>query len=313
MRHFKAEWETFHIIPIESGRGCPYGCEFCTVTGFFGDSIRFRTNQSIVDEMLRLKERGARTAGQDRRLLRGRQFRHQREAHQVAAARHHRRRRATLLGGTDQRQPAARRGTAGPDRGVRRQVDLHRHGVARPGQSGQRQQELQQAGGIRGRAAGRWRDATSTPSRRSSSAWINDTPGVAERTLAQMREWPPVLPVFGQITPFPATPLYDRLAKEGRLTRPKHWLEFAPFRMAHTPMKMIHSRGAERGAVRVDELLQSGGDEIWRSIRLPMSRCRTRSAICVAILLPRNLFPAEGNVAVVEADRAESEFSVAHC
>jgi hypothetical protein len=53
-----------------------------------------------------------------------------------------------------------------------------------------------------------------------------------------MREWPPVLPVFGQITPFPATPLYDRLAREGRLTRPKHWLEFAPFRMAHTPLKM---------------------------------------------------------------------------
>jgi hypothetical protein len=66
----------------------------------------------------------------------------------------------------------------------------------------------------------------------------NDSAGVAERTLAQMREWPPVLPVFGQITPFPATPLYDRLLKEGRLTRPKHWLEFAPFRMAHTPLKM---------------------------------------------------------------------------
>jgi hypothetical protein len=46
------------------------------------------------------------------------------------------------------------------------------------------------------------------------------------------------LPVFGQITPFPATPLYDRLLKEGRLTRPKHWLEFAPFQMAHTPRNM---------------------------------------------------------------------------
>jgi len=23
-------WGTFRIIPIESGRGCPYGCEFCT-------------------------------------------------------------------------------------------------------------------------------------------------------------------------------------------------------------------------------------------------------------------------------------------
>jgi Domain of unknown function (DUF4070) len=61
---------------------------------------------------------------------------------------------------------------------------------------------------------------------------------VSERTLAEMRQWPPVLPVFGQITPFPATPLYDRLLKEGRLTRPKHWLEFAPFRMAHTPLNM---------------------------------------------------------------------------
>jgi radical SAM superfamily enzyme YgiQ (UPF0313 family) len=64
----------------------------------------------------------------------------------------------------------------------------------------------------------------------------HDTTGVAERTLAQIRQWPPVLPVFGQITPFPATPLYDRLEKEGRLTRPKHWLDFSPFKMAHTPL-----------------------------------------------------------------------------
>jgi radical SAM superfamily enzyme YgiQ (UPF0313 family) len=66
----------------------------------------------------------------------------------------------------------------------------------------------------------------------------NDTVGVAERTLSQVRNWPPGLPVFGQITPFPATPLYDRLEKEGRLTRPKHWMDFAPFQMAHTPEKM---------------------------------------------------------------------------
>ncbi|MEI9975589.1 MAG: cobalamin-dependent protein [Ignavibacteriota bacterium] len=64
MRHYGYRWETFHIIPIESGRGCPYGCEFCTVTGFFGDSIRFRTNRSIVDEMLKIKERVRETRGQ---------------------------------------------------------------------------------------------------------------------------------------------------------------------------------------------------------------------------------------------------------
>jgi hypothetical protein len=44
--------------------------------------------------------------------------------------------------------------------------------------------------------------------------------------------------VFGQLTPFPATPLYDRLKKTGRLERPKHWLDFAPFVMAHKPAKM---------------------------------------------------------------------------
>jgi radical SAM superfamily enzyme YgiQ (UPF0313 family) len=48
-------WGTFRIIPMESGRGCPYGCEFCTVTGFFGASIRFRTNESVVNELLLLK------------------------------------------------------------------------------------------------------------------------------------------------------------------------------------------------------------------------------------------------------------------
>ena len=41
----------------------------------------------------------------------------------------------------------------------------------------------------------------------------HDTVGVAQRTLAQVRQWPPVLPVFGQITPFPATPLYTRLER----------------------------------------------------------------------------------------------------
>jgi radical SAM superfamily enzyme YgiQ (UPF0313 family) len=66
----------------------------------------------------------------------------------------------------------------------------------------------------------------------------NDTYGVAERTLAQVRNWPPGLPIFGLLTPLPATPLYKRLEASGRLTRPKHWREFVPFAMAHAPLKM---------------------------------------------------------------------------
>src|ERR1035438_6037160 len=57
-------WGTFRIVPVQSGRGSPYGCEFCTVTGFFGDSIRFRTNESVVNELLLLKARARKERGQ---------------------------------------------------------------------------------------------------------------------------------------------------------------------------------------------------------------------------------------------------------
>src|SRR6266446_3464779 len=67
---------------------------------------------------------------------------------------------------------------------------------------------------------------------------FNLVPKRAKRTLQQVRTWPAGLPIFGLLTPLPATPLYKRLEAAGRLTRPKHWQEFIPFAMAHTPLKM---------------------------------------------------------------------------
>jgi hypothetical protein len=103
----------------------------------------------------------------------------------------------------------------------------------------------------------------------------NDTAGVAERTVREIESWPPGLPVFGQLTPFPATPLYERLEKAGRLARPKHWLDFAPFVMAHAPLKMTieearaetrraweHSYSPERNAEAVAAI--SGHDLQYR-------------------------------------------------
>src|SRR4029453_12789017 len=57
LRRFTKNWESLYVVPIESGRGCPYGCDFCTVTGFFGDSIRYRSNERIVNKILPLKRR----------------------------------------------------------------------------------------------------------------------------------------------------------------------------------------------------------------------------------------------------------------
>src|SRR5437763_6066990 len=64
LQQYGSGWRSIHLIPIESGRGCPYGCEFCTVTGFFGDSIRFRSNESVVEEMLRLKRHARKNRSQ---------------------------------------------------------------------------------------------------------------------------------------------------------------------------------------------------------------------------------------------------------
>jgi hypothetical protein len=97
----------------------------------------------------------------------------------------------------------------------------------------------------------------------------NDTAGVADRILRQIELWPPGLPVFSALTPLPGTPLYTRLETEGRLTRPKHWLDFAPFKLAHSPSRITETeaqkeidkawRGSyspERNEKVVDELLQ---------------------------------------------------------
>jgi radical SAM superfamily enzyme YgiQ (UPF0313 family) len=237
MRHYRAEWETFHIIPIESGRGCPYGCEFCTVTGFFGDSIRFRTNESIVSEMLKLKERAKSTRGKiavffvddnfainvkrTKSLLRdiiaaGAQLSW---VAQISA---------NLLRDPELLDLIAASGGKWIFIGME---SLDVANLASVNKSFNKPSEY--ANVLRALAARNVYAITSF-----IFGLDNDTAGVASRTLEQMREWPPVLPVFGQITPFPATPLYDRLVKEGRLTRPKHWLEFAPFQMAHTPLKM---------------------------------------------------------------------------
>jgi radical SAM superfamily enzyme YgiQ (UPF0313 family) len=237
LKHLPGGWETFHLIPIETGRGCPYGCEFCTVTGFFGDSIRFRTNESVVDELLRLKARARRERGQvavffidDNLAINIRRTKSllrdiiaaEAQMNWVAQI------SANLLRDEELVDLIAESGGKWVFIGMEsidpvNLADVNK-GFNKPGEYA----------AVLDRLARRNVYAITS----FIFGMDNDTPGVAERTLRQIRDWPPGLPVFGQLTPFPATPLYDRLEKAGRLTRPKHWMDFAPFEMAHTPLKM---------------------------------------------------------------------------
>jgi len=227
-------WSSLYVVPMESGRGCPYGCDFCTVTGFFGDSIRFRTNESVVDEILRLKARAKRENGKIGVFFIDDNF-----AINVKRAKSLLREmiaRGAQIPWVGQisinllrdeelldliSESGGRWIFIGLESIDKANLDAVNKGFNKPAEYA----------GILQKLADRGLYAITS----FIFGMDGDTPGVAARTLETMDTWPPGLPVFGLMTPYPATPLYDRLLGEGRLTRPEHWLDFKPFRMAYTP------------------------------------------------------------------------------
>jgi radical SAM superfamily enzyme YgiQ (UPF0313 family) len=41
----------YQIVPVQTSRGCPFNCEFCSVTGMFGKRLRYRSTENIIKEL----------------------------------------------------------------------------------------------------------------------------------------------------------------------------------------------------------------------------------------------------------------------
>jgi len=52
--HLCASIHRGHSLPVEAGRGCPFGCTFCSTSRFFGRRFRMRSPGRIVEEMVSL-------------------------------------------------------------------------------------------------------------------------------------------------------------------------------------------------------------------------------------------------------------------
>src|SRR5215207_3669808 len=204
-------WGQFHVVPLETGRGCPYGCEFCTVTGFFGDSIRFRSNESVVDELLRLKARARRERGQiavffidDNLAINTKRTKSLLRDIIAAGAQVPwiAQISANLLRDEELVDLIAQSG------GKWIFIGMESIDPANMADVNKNFSKPSEYGAVLERLAQRHIYAITS----FIFGMDNDTTGVADRTLEHIRSWPPGLPVFGLLTPFPSTPLYRRLA-----------------------------------------------------------------------------------------------------
>jgi radical SAM superfamily enzyme YgiQ (UPF0313 family) len=227
-------WERFatNATPVETGRGCPYRCDFCTVSPFFGEKVRFRTNEYVIEELKLLKSLGrtflffvddnfAINPPRTKSLLRA-LIEANLDIHWGAQI------SMNLLRDPELIDLLNRAGCICVFIGLESVLP---ESLAQVSKSFNKPQEY---GEIIGAL---YRRGIST-----ITAFIfgidADRPGVARRTWEVVSSWPTgFFPVFSQLTPLPGTPLYKMLRELGRL-KERHWMDYRPYGAVFKPKNL---------------------------------------------------------------------------
>lgn len=221
-----------NVTPLESGRGCPYRCDFCTVSPFFGEKVRFRTNESVIQELKLLKRLGrtfvffvddnfAINPPRTKSLLRamidaGASLPW---AGQISM---------NLLRDPELLDLMKRSGCIGVYIGLESVVP---ESLAQVSKSFNKPEQ--------------YAEILASLNRRGITAITGfifgidaDRPGTAKKTLEVVSNWSPELfPIFSQLTPLPGTPLYKKLLAENRL-EDRHWMNYRPYAVVFEPKSM---------------------------------------------------------------------------
>lgn len=256
---------------VETGRGCPHRCEFCVITSCHGATRRWRPVGAVVDELRSLRRRIA--------FLVDDNITCQREpALELFRA------LAPLgIGWVSQagiecaRDPellAAMRSSG--CRGVLVGFEsLSQTALARMGKERNRGLAQYERDVAALRRAGIEIYATFL------LGYDDDAEDTFEETLAFALRHGFYVAAFNHLVPFPGTPLYERLACEGRLTSDAWWLD-GEFRFGAAPFRP-RGLGAERLRERCLELRK----RYYRLDRIVRRALRPRgSALLQAMLLP---------------------------
>jgi radical SAM superfamily enzyme YgiQ (UPF0313 family) len=225
---------------VEVGRGCEFGCEFCSIQSVFQRSYRRRPVGEVVAELTELR---ARRAPRLVFFVDDNFVAHPEEAREVLEA-------ITPLGLRWVSQASI---NVAHDEELLRL--LRRSGCAGLliGFESLDPDNLARMGKQLNLARGGFAPALAALRRHRIPLYVtflfgydHDTPASLDRTVAFARDHGFYMAAFNHVTPFPGTPLYARLAAEGRLRFDRWWLDPAysyntiPFQPARMSPEGLH-------------------------------------------------------------------------
>ncbi len=282
----------FNLTPIESGRGCPYGCDFCTVTNFFGEKVRIRDIDSVVQELLLLKQlkrrfiffvddnfaiydKFGRTddsyTNRSRRLMQAMidakadiPWAAQVSSNLIDPETHDGRELVDLMRGS---------GCIGLYVGLESVIPASLKEVSKSFNKPEHYERILN-----------YLDGSGIYSVTGFIYGLDsDRVGVAQQTWDIIRHYPPsAIPVFSQLTPLPGTAQFAKLRSEKRLVE-AHWIQYKPYAAAFQPSAM--SAEELQGEVRAAWGMAYGPKAIYDRIR----RMRNRPLFEKLIIFVANL------------------------